>query len=129
LEHPDTFVVLLPRGSEQRQKYKDLKLPNVLIPDQILDGPDLIFHSDLVLGAGGTMNREATVLGTPVYTLFKGKMGSVDQNLIKMGKMFRIENEDDFSNIKICNKPKSNNKFSMKKGQELVNDVILKIIT
>ncbi len=128
LEHPDIIVVLLPRGSEQRLKYKDLKLQNVLIPDQVLDGPDLIFHSDLVLGAGGTMNREATVLGTPVYTLFKGEMGSVDQNLIKMGKMFRIENEADFSNIKLCKKPNSNN-FSMKKGQELVNDVILKIIT
>ncbi|KAA3660727.1 MAG: DUF354 domain-containing protein [Calditrichaeota bacterium] len=127
LANKNTFVVLLPRGQEQLKYYEGLNLPNVLVPGKILDGPNLIYYSDLVLGAGGTMNREATVLGAPVYTLFKGEMGSVDQNLIKMGKMVRIENESDFANIKICKRQKSID-LSMQKGKELVDDVVHKII-
>jgi predicted glycosyltransferase len=46
-------------------------LPNVFIPREIVDGPQLVYWSDLVAGAGGTMNREATVLGTPVYSQFQ----------------------------------------------------------
>jgi predicted glycosyltransferase len=69
--HPNTVVVLLPRGREQRIRYQEMQLANVLIPREVLDGPNLVYYSDLVIGAGGTMNREATVLGTPVYTIFK----------------------------------------------------------
>lgn len=127
LKNEDTFVVLLPRGKEQRQFYTNMNHPRILVPEHVLDGPNLIYHSDLVLGAGGTMNREATVLETPVYTLFKGEMGSVDQNLIKMGKMFQIKDESDFAKIKLVRKP-TNDTFYMEKGQELLDDVIHKII-
>jgi len=125
--HSNTFVVLLPRGSEQHRRYEGLGLSNVLIPNHVLHGPNLIYHSDLVVGAGGTMNREATVLETPVYTVFKGRPGSVDQHLIRSGKMVRIEDSTDFSKIKICKKPKAAS-TSWSKRQDLVNEVVDKIL-
>jgi len=127
LSHSNAFVVLLPRGSEQRRTYEGLGLSNVLIPKHVLDGPNLIYHSDLVLGAGGTMNREATVLGTPVYTVFKGRMGSIDQHLIRLGKMVRIEDSTDISKIKVCKKPKAAC-ISLRERQGLVNEVVNKIL-
>ena len=125
--HTGTFVVLLPRGIDQYRKYSDLKLPNLLIPKTVLDGPDLIYHSDLVAGAGGTMNREATVLGTPVYTLFKGKMGSVDLHLIRAGKMVQIEDSEDILKIKIYKKDKSHF-YQRHEDKDIVNEVVEMIL-
>ncbi len=82
----------------------------------------------LVIGAGGTMNREATVLGTPVYTVFKGRLGSVDQHLISLGKMVRIEESNDISKIKICKKTKAAS-VSSSKGQDLIKEVVDKVLT
>lgn len=127
LSYPNTFVVLLPRGSEQRRRYEGMGLTNVLIPHEVLDGPNLIYHSDLVIGAGGTMNREATVLGTPVYSVFKGRLGSVDRLLIRSGKMVRIEDSTDVSKIKICNKPKTTS-APWRAGQDLLDEVIEKTL-
>lgn len=127
LSHSNTFVVLLPRGSEQYRRYEKLGFSNVLIPSHVLDGPNLIFHSDLVIGAGGTMNREATVLETPVYTAFKGMLGSVDQHLIRAGKMVRIEDRTDIPKIKVCKKPKTAS-FPWKEKKDLVNEVVDKML-
>lgn len=124
---PKTFVVLLPRGYEKRKWYEELRLQNVLIPKQVLDGPNLIYHSDLVIGGGGTMNREATVLETPVYTVFKGRLGSVDEYLINTGKMYRIVDRKDFWNISICKKPKPA-AFSWATGRNLVHKLVDKIL-
>lgn len=111
----------------QRRNYETMGLSNVLIPKCVLDGPNMIFHSDLVAGAGGTMNREATVLGTPVYTLFKGRLGSEDQHLIRSGKMVKIEDRTEIPKIKLCKKQKTTS-FSWRRKQELVNDVVDKIL-
>lgn len=102
---PETFIVVLPRTVEQRQRYEALQLSNVMFPDQVLDGPNLIYHSDLVVGAGGTMNREARALGTPAYTLFRGILGSVDKYLIETGTMVHVMDTPDLPKIKLCKKP------------------------
>jgi uncharacterized protein len=102
--HAHTVVVLLPRGVEQRREYAGLGLSNVIIPSEVVDGPQLVYSSDLVVGAGGTMNREATVLGTPVYTQFQGLSGSVDEYLIEQGKMMRVVDRIDIPSIKVCKK-------------------------
>jgi len=75
---------------------------NVLIPREVLDGLNLIYYSDLVIEAGGTKNRETTVFGTPVYTIFKGRLGSVDQYLIESGKIVRIEDSSGIFKIDYC---------------------------
>jgi uncharacterized protein len=102
--HAGTSVILLPRNAEQRQEYGSLSLPNVRIPREVVDGPQLVFWSDLVAGAGGTMNREATVLGTPVYSEFQGQRASVDDYLIKQGKMVRVVDSAHIPSIRVCKK-------------------------
>lgn len=122
-EQPNSEIILLPRGAEQRLKYTSLPYKNIRIPDKVLDGPNLIYHSDLVISAGGTMNREAVVLGTPVYTLFMGELGSVDESLIKSGKMTQIENYADFSRV-IVDKKTDQIQNWKNDGRNLVNEVV-----
>lgn len=126
--NPNTFVVLLPRGVEQRDEYTRFDLKNVFIPQEVIDGPQLVYWSDLVIGAGGTMNREATVLGTPVYTQFQGLAGSVDQHLIKQGKMVRVIDPDDIPSIKICKKQPAENE-PWKQGKGLASIIVDKILS
>ena len=59
-----------------------------------MDAQSLIAFADLVIGAGGTMNREAVALGTPVYTIFSGAMGAVDERLIAAGRMRELASPD-----------------------------------
>ena len=41
--------------------------------------------ADALVSAGGTMNREAAVLGTPVWSIFEGPLGAVDELLVARG--------------------------------------------
>jgi predicted glycosyltransferase len=61
--------------------------PSVIVPDGAVEGQSLVALADLVVSAGGTMNREAAALGTPVYTTFAGRLGGVDESLIRSGRM------------------------------------------
>lgn len=83
-------VVVLPRTREQKEYIIGLGLKNVVVPDKAIDAQSLIYYADLVISAGGTMNREAVALNTPVYTLFLGRMGAIDNKLIADGKMTRL---------------------------------------
>jgi predicted glycosyltransferase len=86
----DVEVVLLPRTPEQRKEVLQFGFRNVFIPERAVDAQSLIYYADLVISAGGTMNREAVALNTPVYTLFSGKMGAIDTRLIAEGRMMRL---------------------------------------
>jgi len=89
-EMPGVTAVLLPRTSKQAAELA-LALPsNVIVPDRVYDATSLIRSADLVVSAGGTMNREAAVLGTPAYTVFAGEMGAVDRYLIERGLLVEI---------------------------------------
>jgi len=80
-------AVVLPRTEEQRDYVRDLALPSVIVPDGAVDAQSLIAFSDLVVSAGGTMNREAAALGIPVYTTYGGRLGGVDEALIREGRL------------------------------------------
>lgn len=80
-------AVVLPRSQEQREYVRGLALPSVLVPDRAVDAQSLIALSDLVVSAGGTMNREAAALGVPVYTTYGGRIGGVDEMLIREGRL------------------------------------------
>jgi predicted glycosyltransferase len=80
-------AVVLPRTVEQRKFVATLGLPSVILPKHAVDAQSLIVHSDLVISAGGTMNREAVALGVPVYTTYGGRMGGVDEALIRSGRL------------------------------------------
>src|SRR5688500_12918313 len=79
-------AVVIPRTEEQRAYVERLALPSVVLPDRAVDAQSLIAASDLVVSAGGTMNREAVALGVPVYTTYGGRRGGVDELLIREGK-------------------------------------------
>ncbi len=72
--------VVLPRLPSQREELRGV--PGFVVPDHAIDAQSLIALADLVISAGGTMNREAVALGTPVYTTFQGRLGAVDERLI-----------------------------------------------
>jgi len=80
-------AVVLPRTPEQRDFVRGLDLPSVVVPDRAVDAQSLIALSDLVVSAGGTMNREAVALGVTVYTTFAGRLGGVDEALIREGRL------------------------------------------
>lgn len=85
--HEDVQAVVLPRTEEQRDFVRGLDLPSLVIPERAVDAQSLIALSDLVVSAGGTMNREAAALGVPVYTTYGGRLGGVDEALIREGRL------------------------------------------
>jgi predicted glycosyltransferase len=80
--------VVLPRTDSQRAQLRDV--PGFTVPERAIDAQSLIAHADVVISAGGTMNREAVALGTPVYTTFEGRAGAVDERLIAEGRLRRL---------------------------------------
>ena len=91
LEHlgraADVHAFVLPRTREQREFVRGLALPSVILPHSAVDAQSLIALADLVVSAGGTMNREAAALGVPVYTTYGGRLGGVDEELIREGRL------------------------------------------
>ena len=83
-------AIVVPRTPAQRDFVRDLGLPSVFVPDGAVDAQSLIAASDLVVSAGGTMNREAVALGVPVYTTFGGRLGGVDEMLIRDGRLIPL---------------------------------------
>jgi predicted glycosyltransferase len=84
---PEVQAVVVPRTPEQREYVSRLDLPSVVLPEGAVDAQSLIAASDLVVSAGGTMNREAVALGVPVYTTYGGRLGGVDEMLIREGRL------------------------------------------
>jgi predicted glycosyltransferase len=92
-----TQTVVLPRTPAQRAELGDF-----IVPEHAIDAQSLVAYADLVISAGGTMNREAVALGTPVFTTFEGKLGAVDEALLREGRLRKL---DDPGQIQIVRKP------------------------
>lgn len=93
-------VVLLPRNERQKAEITRrwpgwFKSAKVVIPERVVDGINLLWHSDLVVSGGGTMNREAAALGVPVYSIFRGRIGAVDRQLETEGRLTMIRSAAD----------------------------------
>ncbi len=82
-----TQAIVLPRTEAQRDFVRSLELPSVIVPERAVEAQSLVALADLVVSAGGTMNREAVALGTPVYTTYGGRLGGVDEALIRAGRL------------------------------------------
>ena len=96
-------ILLLPRNKRQEAELRSawaesIASGKVLIPGGVEDGLNLIWNSDLVISGGGTMNREAAALGIPVYSIFRGKIGSVDRYLADQGRLVLLETTEDVRN-------------------------------
>ena len=93
-------MVILPRYNKQEIWIKNMwpemyASHKMIIPDRVIDGLNLMWHSDLVISGGGTMNREAAALGVPVYSIFRGKIGAVDRYLADNGRLILLESLED----------------------------------
>lgn len=80
--------VVLPRTVAQRAELREVS--SFMVPERAIDAQSLISFADLVISAGGTMNREAVALGTPVYTTFEGRLGALDERLIAEGRLRKL---------------------------------------
>jgi uncharacterized protein len=125
---PETFTIFLPRVPAQAEAVKAMGYENLWIPPRALDGPNLLYHADLVISGGGTMNREAAVLHTPTYTVFQGELGSVDRYLIRRGQMAQICNLADIDRIGI--KKRRDRETIRKKGNlvRAITNLILETV-
>lgn len=83
----DVQAVVLPRTQAQREHVQALQLPSAIVTEDAVDAQSLIAAADLVVSAGGSMNREAVALGVPVYTTYGGRLGGVDEALIRSGRL------------------------------------------
>jgi hypothetical protein len=105
-------IVLLPRNKRQadvlrRQFPGWFEEQRTIVPKAVVDGLDLVWHSDLVVGGGGTMNREAAALGVPVYSVFRGKIGAVDRELQRQGRLTLVENTEDADRIALSRRERA----------------------
>jgi uncharacterized protein len=82
-------TVVLPRTATQRQEVA--RLGHFVVPERAIDAQSLVAYADLVISAGGTMNREAVALGTPVFTTFEGRLGAVDEALLREGRLLKLD--------------------------------------
>jgi uncharacterized protein len=93
-------TVVLPRTTDQADELRRLGYPSITVPDEAVDAQSLVFYSDLVVGAGGTVNREAAALGVPVYTTFSGRLGGVDEWLVGNGRLRPLTEPRDLELVK-----------------------------
>jgi len=101
LQRSDVQVVLLPRNETQRASYSAKANEQLIVPARPLDGANLIAASDLVISAGGTINREAAALGVPVASIYAGRWAAVDDGLVKEGRLQRIASSEDLRSLRV----------------------------
>jgi len=94
-EDPGVQAVVLPRTVEQREAIAAKRLPSLVLSQSAVDAQSLVALADLVVSAGGTMNREAVALGVPVYTTFAGHLGAVDEALIADWRLRLLHSADE----------------------------------
>ena len=96
-------TVVLARNDEQREAARRLD-SRLIVPERAVDGRSLVALADLLVSAGGTMNREAAVLGTPVWSIFEGRLGAVDELLVREGRLRLLESSTDLDELELRTK-------------------------
>jgi len=117
-------VILLPRNDSQRAMYGERASAKFILPEHALDGQNLIASSDLVISAGGTMNREAAALGVPAATIYAGEWAAVDEELVREGRLRRISTQEDLESLSIEKKAQAKPRRALHVRRE-VADLIL----
>ena len=113
-------VILLPRSETQRALYSAKSGKRLIVPDAPLDGANLIAASDLVISAGGTINREAAALGVPAASIYAGEWAAVDEELVNEGRLRRISNATELRNLQIEKKQTAN----PRRSAGVINEVV-----
>ena len=118
LKEETVKVILLPRNELQRQTYST-RNAKIIMPERPLPGANLIACSDLVVSAGGTMNREAAALGVPAASIYFGEWAAVDEELRKEGRLQRLSDHGDIEKLRLVKKSETR----PRKGIEVCKEV------
>ena len=121
LDRENVQVVLLPRNDAQRATYSASTSDRLIVPAKPLDGANLIAASDLVISAGGTINREAAALGVPVASVYAGRWAAVDEALVREGRLKRIGASENLRDLVIEKKRAANPRRASAVIDEIVN--------
>ena len=100
----DAKIILLPRSDAQRLDYEKRGWSRMIMPREALDGANLIAAADLVISAGGTMNREAAALGVPAFSIYGGRWAAIDEELVREGRLQRISSREEIESLTIAKK-------------------------
>nr|MDQ3819236.1 DUF354 domain-containing protein [Acidobacteriota bacterium] len=119
----DVKTILLARTEAQREVYGG-RGGNMILPREALDGANLIAAADLVISAGGTMNREAAALGVPAATIYAGRWAAVDEELVREGRLKRIRTQEDLDRLTVEKKKEANARRALRVRSQ-VADLIL----
>jgi predicted glycosyltransferase len=114
-------AVVLPRTAEQREEL--VRAGGLIVPERAIDAQSLIAFADVVVSAGGTMNREAVALGTPVFTVFEGRLGAVDERLIAEGRLQRLQSA---GQLELVKRP-TNEVARIRRDPAVLTDLLTKI--
>jgi uncharacterized protein len=117
-------IILLPRSDAQRLEYEKRGWPNMIMPGEALDGANLIAAADLVVSAGGTMNREAAALGVPAVSIYAGKWAAIDEELVREGRLQRIVSSGEIETLRVQKKGRLNPRNATRVRKDIV-DLIL----
>lgn len=120
LKNESVQVVLLPRNDSQRAAYSGKAPGRLIIPATPLNGANLIAACDLVISAGGTINREAAALGVPAASVYAGRWASVDQELVEEGRLRRVSSAAHLRELPIEKKQPSNPRRSVEVIDEIM---------
>jgi predicted glycosyltransferase len=120
----DVKILLLARTETQREAYMERAGANLILPSRALDGANLIASADLVVSAGGTMNREAAALGVPAATIYAGRWAAVDEELVREGRLRRITTHEDLIALPVGKKSEARARRALHVRAEVV-DLIL----
>jgi predicted glycosyltransferase len=94
-------TVVIARTAEQRAEVAALRLsPRIVVPERAVDGRSLVALADALVSAGGSMNREAAALGTPVWSMFAGRLGGVDERLVEEGRLRVLRDVEEVEVVK-----------------------------
>lgn len=101
---PSLAVILLPRTPKQAEALKEAGFADLVWQGEPLDGPQMIAGADAVISAGGSMNREAAVLGTPAFSIYAGKLAAIDRALVADGRLVLLRSEADIAALELVKK-------------------------
>lgn len=119
-------IILLARTEAQREAYTAPLRANLILPRSALDGANLIAAADLVVSAGGTMNREAAALGIPAATIYAGRWAALDEALVHEGRLQRISTRADLQSLRVEKKQAPNARRALGVRTEVVNLILEK---
>jgi len=125
----DSQVIVLPRTQEQGEELKSsygLRSPPFRVPEKAVDALSLMAHSDAVLGGGGTMTREAAIIGTPAYSLFAGPQGAIDAALERHGKLTTLRTVEQVRDLRFRKNVRSidSNSADARTGEVILQHIV-----